>query len=94
MRNKIYKKQLMYYFEYQVRTLESQGKSFIKGVKFSVHAVSLGNDEYRKKLELGVCATAPVGLKLNSGERLLEGLIKFNEAHKSPDSAFVRPFHS
>lgn len=72
-----------------------QGSNFFQGVRFSVHTISLGNDEYRNVLEsLNMDDVAPCRRNDISGDAELSDLMKLSEAQNWPESTFVKSCHS
>lgn len=75
-----------------IYTLESQGRSFLNGVKFSVQTISLGSEEYRRLLEFTTPLTMPLGRKLYSGDKLFDRSTKLSDAQSKPANALVKLF--
>jgi hypothetical protein len=70
------------------------GNSFKNGVKFSVHTTSRGNVPCNRcKFDNVVLAWPTAGWKDMTGLVVLVESIKFSEAQKRPESAFVRVNH-
>ena len=71
-----------------------QGKSFKNGVKFSVHTTSLGSVPYNKCIFSAFpFGWSPSGLKDITGLVVRVSSMKFSEAQKRPERAFVRVSH-
>lgn len=71
-----------------------QGKSFKKGVRFSVHTTSLGNVPCsRCRFDMVALEWSPSGWKDMTGRVVRVPSMKFREAQNSPERAFVRVNH-
>lgn len=70
------------------------GSNFKKGVRFSVHTTSLGNVPCSKcKSESVELEWSPVGWKDMTGRVVRVESMKFKEAQKRPERAFVNVNH-
>ena len=68
------------------------GRSFRKGVRFSVQTFSDGNDACRIWCGASHCGSDPSGRKDCVGEVVRNSSIEPREAQKRPARAFLRPF--
>lgn len=74
--------------------LPLHGRSFKKGVKFSVHTTSCGNTPCRSRVLARVSLEwCPSGRNDNTGRIVFVSSMKFRLAQNSPDRALVRVNH-
>lgn len=77
-----------------IPALPLQGRSFKKGVKFSVHTTSLGSVPWRRcKLAREAFEWSPTGSNVLTGLVVRVESTKFRDAQNRPDSALFKVIH-
>ena len=77
-----------------IPALPLHGNNLRNGVKFSVHTTSLGSVPCRRcRFDIVEFEWSPAGWKDNTGLVVLVESMKFSDAQKSPDRAFVNVSH-